>query len=188
MVTSGPKYRDKPNPLSSYRDLGITHWKLDEAVRRFRERPQADFLIELGDLKSYPPSWRPPKATTADILDACARLDKWGGAVYHVAGNHDLQMVARKGVKSSADDWDAYIAALEAALALGARDVELRMDSELVVRQLDSRYKVRNPSLRRLFGRVKDLQWRFASFQVRHVGREQNRRADGLANEALDRG
>jgi ribonuclease HI len=85
-------------------------------------------------------------------------------------------------------EYRAAIAGLEAALALGARDVELRMDSELVVRQLDSRYKVRNPSLRRLFGRIKDLQWRFASFQVQHVGREQNRRADRLANEALDRG
>ena len=61
------------------------------------------------------------------------------------------------------------------------------MDSELVVRQLEARYKVRNPSLRRLFGRVKDLQWRFASFRVRHVRREQNRRADQLANEAFDR-
>jgi ribonuclease HI len=85
-------------------------------------------------------------------------------------------------------EYRAAIAGLEAALALGARDVELRMDSELVVRQLDSRYKVRNPSLRRLFGRIKDLQWRFASFQVQHVRREQNRRADRLANEALDRG
>jgi ribonuclease HI len=56
------------------------------------------------------------------------------------------------------------------------------------MRQLDSRYKVRNASLRRLFGRIKDLQWRFASFQVQHVRREQNRRADRLANEALDRG
>ncbi len=84
-------------------------------------------------------------------------------------------------------EYRSAIAGLEAALALGARDVELLMDSELVVRQLDARYKVRNPSLRRLFGRVKDLQWRFASFRVRHVRREQNRRADQLANEAFDR-
>ncbi len=84
-------------------------------------------------------------------------------------------------------EYRAAIAGLEAALALGARDVELLMDSELVVRQLDARYKVRNPSLRRLFGRVKDLQWRFASFRVRHVRREHNRRADQLANEAFDR-
>ena len=85
-------------------------------------------------------------------------------------------------------EYRAAIAGLEAALALGARDVELRMDSELVVRQLESRYKVRNPSLRRLFGRLKDLQWRFASFSVQHVRREANRRADKLANEAFDRG
>ena len=84
-------------------------------------------------------------------------------------------------------EYRSAIAGLEAALALGARDVELRMDSELVVRQINRMYKVRNPSMRRLFGRVKDLQWRFASFEVRHVRREKNRRADGLANEAFDR-
>jgi ribonuclease HI len=84
-------------------------------------------------------------------------------------------------------EYRAAIAGLEAALALGVRDVELLMDSELVVRQLDSRYKVRNPSLRRLYGRVMDLRARFETFEVHHVRREANRRADQLANLALDR-
>jgi ribonuclease HI len=112
-----------------------------------------------------------------------------GAVVYDDSGG-EVHTVSRRIGRATNNEaeYRAAIAGLEAALALGARDVELRMDSELVVRQLDSRYKVRNPSLRRLFGRVKDLQWRFASFQVRHVGREQNRRADRLANEALDRG
>ena len=112
------------------------------------------------------------------------------GAVIYDDSGREVHTVARRIGRATNNEaeYRAAIAGLEAALALGARDVELRMDSELVVRQLDSRYKVRNPSLRQLFGRVKDLQWRFASFQVRHVGREQNRRADRLANEALDRG
>jgi len=112
-----------------------------------------------------------------------------GAALFDEAGK-EVHTVSRRIGRATNNEaeYRAAIAGLEAALALGARDVELRMDSELVVRQLDSRYKVRNPSLRRLFGRVKDLQWRFTSFSVRHVRRDGNRRADKLANEALDRG
>jgi ribonuclease HI len=112
-----------------------------------------------------------------------------GAAIYDDSGQ-EVHTVSRRIGRATNNEaeYRAAIAGLEAALALGAQHVELRMDSELVVRQLDSRYKVRNPNLRRLFGRVKDLQWRFASFQARHVRREQNRRADRLANEALDRG
>ena len=83
-------------------------------------------------------------------------------------------------------EYRAAIAGLEAALALGAREVELRMDSELVVRQLDSRYRVRNPRLKRLFARMKDLRWRFASFRAVAIPREDNALADKLANQALD--
>ena len=111
------------------------------------------------------------------------------GAVVYDESGRELHTVSRRIGRATNNEAEycSAIAGLEAALALGARDVELLMDSELVVRQLDARYKVRNPSLRRLFGRVKDLQWRFASFRVRHVRREQNRRADQLANEAFDR-
>ncbi len=84
-------------------------------------------------------------------------------------------------------EYRAAIAALEAALGAGAREVELRMDSELVVRQLSGRYRVRNPRLIPLHKRILDLRSRFQRVTVRHVPREQNRVADRLANEALDR-
>ncbi len=84
-------------------------------------------------------------------------------------------------------EYRAAIAGVEAALALGARHVELRMDSELVVRQLDSRYRVRNPGLKRLFARMKELRWRFASFKAVAIPRADNALADRLANQALDR-
>ena len=61
------------------------------------------------------------------------------------------------------------------------------MDSELIVRQLEGRYKVRNPKLRPLYEQLAELRGRFRSFAVRHVPREKNRVADGLANQALDR-
>ncbi len=84
-------------------------------------------------------------------------------------------------------EYQAAIAALEAALGLGASEVDLHMDSELVVRQLSGRYRVRNPRLIPLHKRILALRSRFERVTVRHVPREENRVADALANEALDR-
>jgi ribonuclease HI len=60
------------------------------------------------------------------------------------------------------------------------------MDSELVVRQLEFRYKVRNPRLRPLFNRLVELRRQFEAFDVESIPRAQNKRADQLANLALD--
>jgi len=84
-------------------------------------------------------------------------------------------------------EYQAAIAGLEAALALGASRVSLRMDSELVVRQLEHRYRVRNPRLLPLFARLMELRRRFAAFDVDSIPRVMNQRADQLANQALDR-
>jgi ribonuclease HI len=84
-------------------------------------------------------------------------------------------------------EYRAAIAALEAAIGLGAERVELRMDSELVVRQLTGRYRVRNPRLKPLHGRLLDLRARLESVAFRNVPRTGNRLADMLANQALDR-
>jgi ribonuclease HI len=85
-------------------------------------------------------------------------------------------------------EYRGLIAALEAALALGARRVEVRMDSELLVRQAIGRYRVKNPGLIPLHNRVLNLRGRFDEVVFRHVPRAQNKHADALANQALDRG
>ena len=84
-------------------------------------------------------------------------------------------------------EYRAAIAALEAALGLGASRLELRLDSELVVRQLTGRYRVRNPRLAPLYGRLLDLRNRFQSVTFRNLPRAGNCLADALANQALDR-
>ncbi len=61
------------------------------------------------------------------------------------------------------------------------------MDSELVVRQLEYKYKVRNPRLQPLFARVLELRRLFQGFNVESIPRAVNKRADQLANQALDR-
>jgi probable phosphoglycerate mutase len=84
-------------------------------------------------------------------------------------------------------EYRGLIAGLEAALALGARRVEVRMDSELIVRQAIGRYRVKNPALIPLHNRVLALRSQFDEVVFRHVPRTLNKHADALANQALDR-
>ncbi len=67
-----------------------------------------------------------------------------------------------------------------------ASDLVVHCDSELVVRQVNGEYKVKNPQLKELIGKVAALASRFDSIEVRHVPRELNARADAAANEAID--
>lgn len=111
----------------------------------------------------------------------------FGAVVFDSEGKelHSVSQAIGHSTNNQAE-YRGAIAALEAALALGAREVELRMDSELAVRQLTGRYKVRNPGLMPLHKRVLDLLRRFDNVSVAHVPRERNKDADRLANEALD--
>ncbi len=83
-------------------------------------------------------------------------------------------------------EYRAVIVALERAFALGAESVIIHMDSELVARQIMGDYKVREAHLKPLHRQVLDLLKNFSNHRVRYVPREQNRRADQLANEAID--
>ena len=79
----------------------------------------------------------------------------------------------------------AVIAALNEAIRLGARKVDISLDSELVVRQLSGRYRVKNARLKLLYQEVKQLRQQLEVFTITHVSRSQNREADKLANMAL---
>lgn len=83
-------------------------------------------------------------------------------------------------------EYSAVVWALENALDMGVTSLELRADSELLVKQVNGEYKVKNEGLRPLFSEVKELLSRFERSVVRHVRREQNVDADALANEAMD--
>lgn len=83
-------------------------------------------------------------------------------------------------------EYQALLHALRYALGRGAREVEVFSDSELLVRQLAGRYRVKNPGLQPLYREASALLARFGRAQVTHVPRERNREADALANRALD--
>ncbi len=82
-------------------------------------------------------------------------------------------------------EYRAVIAALEEAIRLGAGQVELNSDSELVVKQIKGEYRVKKAALKPLYQRVKQLQSGLESFTINHIPRQQNSEADRLANMAL---
>jgi ribonuclease HI len=85
-------------------------------------------------------------------------------------------------------EYQGLIAALEYALEHGPKALKLISDSELLVRQIKGIYKVKNPTLQDLHGRAKELISQLDWFSIGHALREQNRDADRLANEAMDKG
>ena len=83
-------------------------------------------------------------------------------------------------------EYIAIVMALEEALKLGATNVNLKSDSELVVKQLGGRYRVKNVALKPLYQKVIKLSSSLESFKINHIPRGQNEEADKLANRALD--
>jgi len=85
-------------------------------------------------------------------------------------------------------EYEALVRALEVAADYGFDEVDVRGDSELIVKQVRGEYDVSDPGLREYRVRVRELFDRFDSWSLGHVPREINDRADQLANEALDDG
>jgi ribonuclease HI len=83
-------------------------------------------------------------------------------------------------------EYQAAILALERALELGVKRVTLFLDSELVVRQLRGEYRVREPRLKSLHQKARETLNRFSQYSILSIPREENRRADQLANEAVE--
>ena len=83
-------------------------------------------------------------------------------------------------------EYQALLHGLRFALARGASRVEVYSDSELLVRQVEGRYRVKSPGLQPLHREALNLLARFERTRVAHVPRERNREADALANRAVD--
>lgn len=89
-------------------------------------------------------------------------------------------------VTNNVAEYKALIMALEGARELGAKKLHINMDSELVVRQMQGKYKIKEPTLKLLAGEVFKLLHNFDSADFHHVRRELNKEADKLVNEAID--
>ena len=83
-------------------------------------------------------------------------------------------------------EYHALLAALEHVLQQDGSRLQVYCDSELVVRQMQGRYRVQSPDLKPLHARARQLVSRLERFSIQHIPREQNCLADQLANEAMD--
>ena len=85
-------------------------------------------------------------------------------------------------------EYRALLLGIERAKAFEARELELIGDSELIVRQVNGEYKVKDATLRELHAEVTRALSEFEGWSISHVRRELNAEADRLVNEALDGG
>jgi ribonuclease HI len=83
-------------------------------------------------------------------------------------------------------EYRALIAGLKKAISLGVKQVEVRSDSELIVRQMLGIYRVKKEELKPLHEEARRLAGSLAGFKIISVPREENKEADKLANQALD--
>ena len=85
-------------------------------------------------------------------------------------------------------EYRAVMAAIKKAKELGAEELNFYLDSQLVVEQLNGNYKIKNKGLQPLFVSIYNDSLNFKKVSYSHIPREQNKEADRLANEAMDRG
>jgi ribonuclease HI len=111
-----------------------------------------------------------------------------GAGVYILQDGQPFEQIARYlgQTTNNIAEYTAAIIGLEHAVKAGARSVRLFADSELLVKQVNGQYKVKNEGLKPLHGKVKELIARIGSVEVQYIPRERNKEADALANKAID--
>jgi ribonuclease HI len=83
-------------------------------------------------------------------------------------------------------EYEGLLMGLEALLQLGQKKIVVQSDSELLVRQLNGQYRVKDEKLKLLYQRAMALLRQFESYRILHVRREMNKLADRLANQGID--
>jgi ribonuclease HI len=152
--------------------------------------PSPKFPAESARLFSDAPA-APPAGVHIANIDGASRGNP-GPAAYAVVmrdpnGNVILELGKRLGRDTNnVAEYYALLAALDYATSRGIRALRIRSDSELLVRQIQGRYKVKSPDLKPLHERALKLARHLQYFTIEHVRREQNVEADALANAALD--
>jgi ribonuclease HI len=124
-------------------------------------------------------------------VDGGARGNPGPAAIGVVVRNGGGEVLEERGERigeatNNVAEYRALLRGIELAAAHGAGAVDLVGDSELVVRQVEGRYKVKDATMRKLHAEVARALEGFDGWTIRHVRREGNADADRLVNEALD--
>ncbi len=83
-------------------------------------------------------------------------------------------------------EYAALVCGLEEAALLDAEEIVIYMDSELLAKQLNGEYKVKDEKMKILFEKALGILKNFKSFEIKHIDREKNKEADRLANKAIN--
>lgn len=83
-------------------------------------------------------------------------------------------------------EYEALVLGLQKAKGLKAKEIDCYSDSQLIVEQLNQRYKIKNPELGSLFIKIWNLSQCFKKVSFRHIPREKNKLADKLVNQVID--
>lgn len=124
-------------------------------------------------------------------VDGGARGNPGPAAIAAVATTPDGEALASRGERigratNNVAEYRALLLGIALAQGLGATEVDLVGDSELVVKQVKGEYRVKDQNLRPLHAEVRAALTPFERWSIRHVRREQNAAADRLVNETLD--
>lgn len=124
------------------------------------------------------------------FIDGAARGNP-GPAACGVVLLRDGKVVLERGkylgtATNNVAEYEGLLLGLELAAQLGASEVRINSDSELLVRQIEGRYRVKAAHLKPLYRKAKKMLEQFSAYSINHVPREMNKIADGLANRAMD--
>jgi len=125
-------------------------------------------------------------------VDGGARGNPGPAAIAAIAATPEGEPLASRGeaigrATNNVAEYRALLLGIELARELGATEVDLVGDSELIVRQVKGEYRVKDEGLRELHAKVRAALAELERWSIRHVRREQNAAADVLVNETLDR-
>jgi ribonuclease HI len=125
--------------------------------------------------------------------DGGARGNPGPAATAYVLQADDGTVLAAQGeaigvATNNVAEYSALVSGLRRAIELGVAELEVRSDSELMVKQMRGEYRVKNPALRELYLDTSRLASQLGSVTYTHVRREHNELADRILNDVLDAG
>ncbi|WP_342375709.1 ribonuclease HI family protein [Myxococcus stipitatus] len=168
---------------------------LDEAATRLDPAPKAEDRAAAASPSSADLAERPlPSETLGRVRvysDGAARGNPGPAGAGAVVTDTEGQVLARLGrflgtQTNNTAEYQGLLLGLRHAKSLGAREVDVYADSELLIRQLGGQYQVKSATLKPLFDEARKLLATFARVRLHHIPRAKNGEADAMSNRAID--
>lgn len=150
-----------------------------------------DFAEKIDNLFSKKPEFSGELNSAQLFTDGGSRGNPGPSAIGYVIYNSDNTVVKKYGnyigeSTNNKAEYRALLAGMQDCVETGVKELQVFMDSELIINQMIGKYKVKNQDLKPLFEKAKKLEGHFNKVKYQHVPRENNAVADGLVNRALD--